>query len=247
MLLRVFLLAALGSVACTEFLGNLDRIIAIELIGSIAPKVEEGDTLQLEARARRADGQVVPDAEIRWAIIDVDSGQIGFTLDSATGVLVAVTPSSGRVQARVDDLASGAITVTVSGAPDSIALAGPDRVVFDTTTAASPALESLVLDLTTSPGDTLGLREKTVTYTLTDPPAGNPAADGVFLTVSDTVPGADPHAIGVQTDGSGKASVFLRRLAALTIPDSVVVEASIATAIGDFVPGSPIVFVVVIQ
>ena len=56
---RLLLIAALA-LACTEITGDSDRIIAVEILGPLARTVEEGDTLQLEARALDANGDVVP-------------------------------------------------------------------------------------------------------------------------------------------------------------------------------------------
>lgn len=73
-----------------------------------------GDTLLLEVQAISAAGDTVVDADIFWAIIDVDSGQLGFTLDATTGTVVAIETGSGRVQARVGDIRSDPITITVA-------------------------------------------------------------------------------------------------------------------------------------
>ncbi len=72
-----------------------------------------GDTIHLAAQAVSAAGEFVADAEIFWAIIDADSGQIGFTLDTATGIVSGVQAGSGRVQARVETIRSSPITITV--------------------------------------------------------------------------------------------------------------------------------------
>ncbi len=112
MLSRWLALAVCG-IACTS-LTDFDRIVAIEIIGSTAPTVPQGDTLRLRARAIDAAGDSVPGATITWVLLDVDTGQVGFTLDSTTGLVTAQTPGAGRVQARVETLRSGIITVTVT-------------------------------------------------------------------------------------------------------------------------------------
>jgi hypothetical protein len=76
-----------------------------------------GDTLQLEAQAISAAGETVAEAEVFWAIIDVDSGQIGFTLDTLTGLVAAHQPGSGQVQARVENIRSNPISITVQPPP----------------------------------------------------------------------------------------------------------------------------------
>lgn len=232
-------------VACTTLLGDLDRIVAIELVGSRAPTVEEGDVLQLQARALRANGAVVPDAEIVWALLDVDSGQVGFTLDATTGLVAAVAPGKGRVQARVDNLTSGAITVTVTPAPDSVAAGGDQRLVFAVDAESSPPLQVVVFDLTTNPGQATPLGGKPVTFALTDPPPGSDAAAGFFLTVSDVVPGTDPHVVTATTGTTGVASVVVRLAPGALLPDSAAVAATARTALGAAVVGSPVSFTVI--
>ncbi len=97
---------------CSILTADFDRIIAIH-VETNAPTVEVGDTVRLVAHAVNAAGDVVLDAPIFWALLDVDSGQVGFTLDSASGLVRGVQPGAGRVQARVDDIRSDAVTVTV--------------------------------------------------------------------------------------------------------------------------------------
>ena len=72
-----------------------------------------GDTIRLVATAINAAGNPVADAVVTWAILDVDSGQVGFTIDSTSGLVQGVSEGGGRVQARVENLRSDPITVTV--------------------------------------------------------------------------------------------------------------------------------------
>lgn len=93
-------------------MGDPDRIVAIEVVGPQAPTLEVGDTLALSARALNARGEIVPDAPVVWHVLD--TGQVGVTLDTATGFLTAVAPGAWRIQARVEALATAPITVTVN-------------------------------------------------------------------------------------------------------------------------------------
>ncbi len=231
--------------ACSEITGDFDRVVAIEIVGATTQTLEEGDTITLRARAISAAGDTVPDATIAWVTLDVDSGQVGFTIEESTGLVTAQSPGTGRVQARVETLVSGAITVTVSAAPDSLAATGPPRVTVDAAEVASPPLATTVWDLTTSPGDTLALAGKVVQFLTVDPPPGSAAAGGFFITQSDTVPGSDPHVVDVSTDVNGSASVVARRQSGTAQPDSAAIEAVALTALGDTVAGSPVRFWVV--
>ncbi len=97
---------------CTLLTADFDRIVALQ-IDPQDRSVVVGDTIHLAAQAVNAAGEFVADAEIFWAIIDADSGQIGFTLDTATGIVSGVQPGFGRVQARVEEIRSNPITITV--------------------------------------------------------------------------------------------------------------------------------------
>ena len=231
------------TLACGTVLGDLDRIVAIEIVGTTAPTVEEGDTLRLSARALDAAGDPVPEAVVVWELLDADTGQLGFTLDSLTGLISASFPGSGRVRARVEELRSGPLTVTVTAAPDSIAAVSAVRVTVAAAATESAPLTTMVYDLTTVPGQALALAGKAVHYELAVPPAGSAAAGGVLLALPDGQPGSDPHRVVAVTGGDGLGSAVLQRADGAQ-PDSAIVEARTATATGIAVAGSPVRFVV---
>jgi hypothetical protein len=220
--------------------------VAIEIVGSTTPEVEEGDTLRLSARALTAGGDSAPEAIIVWELLDVDTGQVGFTLDSLSGLVTANFPGAARVRARVDELRSGPLTVTVTPAPDSIAAVSATRVTVAPTQPESPPLTTVLYDLTTAPGQTLAIAGKPVHYQLVEPPAGSAAAAGVLLALPDSLTGADPHRAVAVTGADGRGSVVVQRVGAAQ-PDSAIVEATAATAAGVPAAGSPIRFVVVFE
>ena len=96
---------------CKLLLGDPDRIIALEILGPITYTVPVDDTLQLAARARAANGDTAIGAVIVWALLD--TGVVGIALDSVSGRVIARAPGAWRVQARVEEIRSDAITVTV--------------------------------------------------------------------------------------------------------------------------------------
>ncbi len=206
--------------------------------------VEMGDTLRLTARAINASGEVVPEVVIIWAVLDVDSGQLGFTLDSA-GLVTGVSPGTGRVQARIESLRSDPITIEVTAIPDSAEAAGAIRLVVPAGIDQSDALMVLVLESTSGPS--LPIANKSVRFALVDPAPGTAAAEGLFLLASDTVPGLDPHETVAVTGATGVATATVNRVAAATVPDSAAVEATALTDRGDVVAGSPIRFTVVFE
>ena len=233
--------------ACSVLTGDLGRIIAIEVDGPGARQAEEGDTLQLTGRAIDASGDTLPDAVLTWQLLSIDSGQVPFTLDTLTGLVDAHAPGSGTVRARVETLTSDSITITITGAPDSIAAEGATRVTLPVGETISPQLAVVVYDLTTSPGSSLALPDKLVQFHLIEPSAGAPAAAGLFLTRTDSVPGTDPGLLDVSTDASGRAWAVVRKVAGATLPDSAVVDAEVRTARGGSVPGSPVRFVIIVE
>jgi hypothetical protein len=235
--------------ACTVITGDLGRIIAIEIDGAAARNVEENETVTLSARAIDAAGDTVPDAIIVWELLVADSGTAvtGFELDGTTGIIQATTPGHGRVRARVDDLLSDTISIVVTGAPDSIAASGDTLLTMASGDIVSPAVAVALFDLTTDPIVESPLAEKMVTFRLVYPVPGAPEAQGFFLTEGDSVPGMDHHTLTVPTDGTGNASVFVRRIADSTLPDSAVVDAAAVTATGITVTGSPVRFTVVFE
>jgi hypothetical protein len=111
--LRRVVVAALLAIGCAELLGDFSDIIALEYAGPAQPRVAVNDTIRLTARALDRNSQVVPDAPITWYIMEVDTVQVGFTLEQATGLVTGTAPGAWRVQARLEDLRTNLITVTV--------------------------------------------------------------------------------------------------------------------------------------
>lgn len=214
-------------------------MVALDILGPLTRTVQEGDTIQLSARAVNARGEVVADVEIVWE--SIDTGTVGFTLDPATGVATGTGPGTGRVLARVEELRTGPILITGTAAPDTIFAASDTVVVIDSAAAASPPLAVTVADLTSSPTDTLALAGQDVHFRTVEPAPGTPEADGFFLAQTETSPGSDPHAYVATTGADGRASIVVRRAGDIQ-PDSAIVHAVLLTAAGDTVAGSPVRF-----
>jgi len=233
--------------ACNPFANDAEKIIALAIDGPAERTVEEGDTLTLTARALNLAGDTVPGAVITWEMVEVDTGQVGFTLDESTGLVTAYAPGSGDVRPRVADLTTLAvITVTVTAAPDSMAPGGDLTVTVAPGDSVSSPLTVVVYDLTVDPPNAMAIAEKPVQFYLVDPVPGSAAADGLFLTVPDSLEaGSDPHRVTATSDAGGKASAVVRLIAGVAAPDSAVVDAVVTTAAGATVAGSPVRFVVI--
>ncbi len=230
--------------ACKQLTGSFSNVVAIAYTGPTAPVVEVGDTIRLTARALDAAGDTVPGATVTWAILELDTVPVGFSIDTATGLVSGLSPGSGRVVATVENLQTNPITVTVTARPDSIAIVGPAVDTVGAGGVASPPLETVVWDLTTIPGTSIPIQGKTVTYRLVDPAPGTAAAQALGLAPTGGTLGTDSTRTAVVTDANGVASAELLLLGSATPPDSAVVEAGALTALGDTVPGSPVRFVV---
>jgi hypothetical protein len=225
--------------------GDFSEVIAIQYTGPAAPRIEEGDTVRLTAVALGLDGQPLPDVPVRWRVVGADPDSIGIALDSATGLITAVRPGAWRVQGLVEDLRTDPpIQITVTAAPDSVGLSGPDRDTVAVAEIESAALSVAVFDLTTTPGQPAGLVGARVVFTLVEPLPGTAAAAAVALAVPAQAPGENPHVVDRLSGSAGLAGFTAERVTGLTQPDSVVVEGRAFNARGAEVPGSPVRFVV---
>lgn len=236
---------AIGGIlaGCKQITGDLDRVIVLE-IGDFERSVEVDDTLRLTAQALTASGDVAPDAEIVWALLDLDSGPVILELDPA-GVAVGAFPGMQRVQARLDELRSDPIGITVTAAPDSVAALSEQRVTVPAGETQSGNLAVILFERITDPEQPMPLAGKTVTFRLVDPVPGSAAADGIELVVADTVATDDPQRGVARTGADGRGSAQVR--ATLARPDSVVIDVTATTALGEAVAGSPVRFTVVFE
>jgi len=233
--LALLILPAL--LACNEVTGSFSDIIALQVEGPPARRIEEGTTLQLVAAALDLSGTPVS-ADILWAIVDTAAG---ITVDTVSGLVTAVRPGGPwRVQARVETLRADPVQVTVAGAPDSAAAVG-DTILIASGTGPSPAMTVKVFDLTSSPGTAPGLAGVPVRFLVVAPVSAGIVLRG--LASADTTAIAD--SITITSGASGQAAVVLS--ATGTAPDSVMVDAVVSTAAGSPVAGSPVRFIVRFQ
>ena len=214
-----------------------DQPVAITIILPDSGRVELTGTFLPRAVALNAVGDSVQ-ADVFWssldtaalAVVDSTTGASvpRFVVDS-TGVARAVGVS-GRLQARTDRLFSNPQTVQILARLDSMAADSLTRDTLDVTPTDS------TVDSLSNP-----LKIKTVAY------GGNATSRAVIYSFT-TFPASGPVVTlvprdTVTTDGQGKASVQVR-LHKGTLPDSVVVTATMRKFHGDSLPGSPVTFVV---
>ncbi len=220
-------LCLLAAAACGKLGTDLNAIVALDVSLPDSGRVEVGDdTLVPRARALNGHGDSVA-ATIVWARLDTTVQVI----DSLTGATVGLTGGlTGRLQARVGNLRSNPLTLSVQSPLDSIVAAAPLRSTVTVSTPDSLSDSLRVQAYATPANNALSLTGRPIAFTATVYPSG-------LMTVT-LVPGAT-----VRTNTSGVAVVRVRYTGG-TVPDSVVVTATAYHHDGTPVPGSPITFVV---
>lgn len=183
-------------------------------------RVEVTDSFFPSARALNGVGDSLP-ATIFWSSLDTAIIQV---LDSTTGVSLGKAVGTGRLQARVDALRSNPEPVSVLARLDSLLANGAVR---DTVVAPDSISIALQVKAFATGGEATGRR---VVYAATTYPAGGST---VTFVPKDTV----------STSSLGLASVQIK-FAGGTLPDSVVVAATMRRLDGTTIPGSPVTFVV---
>lgn len=216
-------LLALAALFACKLNTDLDQPVAIDVILPDSGRVEVTDTFRPRARALNGFGDSIA-VQIYWSSLDTAFLKV---LDSATGVSLADSVGTARLQARVGALRSNPQPVAVLARLDSVRALGAtgDTVVVSAPDSLS---DSLRVETVAFGGAAVGRR---VVYTATTYPASGPM---VTLVPNDSV----------LTNASGVATAQVRLLAGGSRPDSVVVTAAMTRVNGTSVPGSPVKFVV---
>jgi len=218
-------LAGAALAACKSITIDTGQVVALVTSVPDSGVVEQGDTIQPSARALSAGGDTVA-ATIYWQRLDTTV----LVVDSASGKTVGlIGGTTGRIQARVGNLISSPVTLTVLPPLDSIAASG---VTVDTISAS--ASDSLSDSFSVRAFALIGPRSlSSRPIILSD--STFPAGVGSFtLLPGDTL----------RTDGSGLA-VFQVRYQGGPLPDSVVVLARSYHVDGSLVAPDSVRFVVV--
>lgn len=200
-----------------------DQVVAIEVTLPDSARVEVADSFFPSARGLNGNGDSVA-ATIFWSSLDTAIIEV---LDSATGVSLGKKIGTGRLQARVEQLRSSPQPVQVLARLDSLLPNGP---VADTVVAPDSVSSALAVKAYATGGEAASRR---VVYAATTFSAGSSTV--TFLPKD-----------SVLTSSLGAASVQIKFVAG-TVPDSVVVLATMRRLDGTEVPGSPVKFVVEFQ
>ncbi len=223
------LLPLLAAAACSSLEEGQGGVVALEIQAPELLTLEIGEQAQLSARALDADGQAV-DAAIEWlasaAALSVD----------ATGLVTAVAPGTGDVQAAVGSLTSERITFTLLAPADTIIVVG-DSVFVIPIAADPPVVANLVVRLESrAPVGPVGSRP--VIYEITQPVAG-------AVPVVQLAGGVQSDTISTLADGT--AAIALSMVTGQIPPDTAIVEVRANRTRGAAVPGSGQRFIVLFQ
>jgi hypothetical protein len=225
----VVLAAVLAAVACKSLSVDPKEVVALATTLPDSGRVEVNDTIHPRAVALNGDGDSIA-ATIYWARLDTTV----LVVDSLTGATIGlIANQTGRIQARVGNLRSNPITITVLPPLDSLAASG---IIVDTVVTATPDSVSDSLTITAFAGTASGpfIAGRKVLLSLVFP-TGTPP---LTFIPNDTL----------VTNGSGQAT-FQVRLTGGPRPDSAVVTAQAFREDGSLVPSTPqpLKFVVVFQ
>ena len=107
---RWTLLLVAAVAACSSLSSEPGGVVALEVVIPDTTILSNGSALQLQARARDLQGNLVPGADIRWQTPDT----LLIALDSLTGLVTAISDTgAARVQASVGTLRSDVLTITL--------------------------------------------------------------------------------------------------------------------------------------
>ena len=223
------LLPLLAAAACSGLDEGEGGVAALEIELPDVPTLEVGEQVQLSARALDTQGDVV-DAAIEWR-----ARAAALTVDPA-GLVTAVAPGTGDVQAVVGTLASERVAFSILTPADTLILA-VDSVLVVPADADPPVNATLAVRLESldPPGPASA---RPVIFEITRPAAG--AAPVVQLTG-----GVRSDTLDTGTDGT--ATVGLSLVAGQVPPDTAIVEVRANRTDGSPIPGSGQRFIALFQ
>lgn len=223
-------------VGCSDIASDGSGVVSLQVVIPTPSTLEVGETLQMIARALGRDGEEIQ-VPISWRTADTT-----ITIDSTSGLVTAVIPGVGRVQAVEGALVSQPVTLTVLPGVDSLAVA-TDTVTVAASATPSGALFAQVLQASdTAASGYIPVAGRAVIATIVFPVFPDPSARTVEITgaaLADTVVAG--------TDGMPAPPITLSRVSGQTTPDTVRVEMRVERQSGTVVPGSGGIIVVVFE
>lgn len=140
--------------------------------------LEIGDTVQLRAEARDANGDPITTASINWAILDP--------------TLATLSPRASAVQVLALSPGNARVTASVAGLVDTALISIPPALIATTLSMHLDTLESLgdTLSVQISSQDPMGTRLGLYTAVVRNPAVAQASVDGSIVTVVSTTPGS---------------------------------------------------------
>lgn len=222
------LLALLLLTGCSDITAGDGGVISLQVRRPEPAAVEVGDTIQLSARALDRNGDSVA-AQIVWRTADTT-----IAVDSVTGRVTGVVAGlTGRVQAAETSLISQPITLTVTGAADTLAVPA-DTLIVLADAPASAAIRAAVLSRSdTAVSGFVPAQGVRMIVGIVSPAFGDVAARTVEL----------PGGVLVDTlvtgpDGLPAPAVTVNRISGRTAPDTVRLSIAARHRSGTTVAGS---------
>jgi hypothetical protein len=210
---------------CSSLSPDFNQVVAIDVSLPYGGNVELADTIRPSARALNGRGDSVA-ATIYWASLDTAHVTM---LDSTTGATLGKANGAGAIQARVGNLHSNPIAITVLAAPDTVFTTVPTRDSVSVSTKPDSLSDTLKVEVAdTNGGVTTPVSGWKVAFQITYPTD----TSAFTLVPGDTV-----------LTGATVAAVFVK-LKRRALPDSVVLSATARHLRGAAIPGSPITFTV---
>jgi hypothetical protein len=215
----LWLLAACSNLSTTE-----GGIASLEIAVPSPAEVEVGQSLQLTAVARGADGEIL-EVPVFWRALDTT-----IAVDSLEGILSGLDGGmTGRVVARAVDLYSATVTFTVLNQADTLIRVGDSTITVVSGQNASPAMTVRV-----EGGDPRApVDKRRVTFEVVYPVFASPADRTIEFPN-----GQLAQSFETATTGVPSPPPTLVRRAGQTPPDTVLVRVSIFRPGGGTVPGS---------
>lgn len=227
---RAAALASLGMLllACSDINGS-DGIIALALAVPTDRALEVGETVALAAWGLSADGDSVG-VDVTWVAPDTTVSV------TTSGVVTALFPGTGRVQAQAGSLVSDLVSFTITATPDTLIV--PEPGVLDV--AAGATMSEPLLARLESLDPAVPVPGAAITFRIVEPLFATPAERTVELTG-----GVLERTVTTGSLGTPSTAIRVLRVTE-TQPDSAIVEVS-AMHGGAPVPGSGQVFVIRFQ
>ena len=166
--------------------------------------LEIGDTVQLRAEARDANGDPIANASITWAILDPG--------------LATITPRPQAVQVRALNAGTARVTATAGTLVDTAVLSIPPALIATTLSVQLDTLKSLgdTLIAQVSSQDPGATRLGVYTVIVRNPTVAQASLDGPVVTVVATTPGSTYVAVLERHGTRDSALVVVRQREAIT-------------------------------